>query len=168
MLDINEKAQSIYIRGAMLILSIALSINIRAQTDSELNLSHANGNVDLSIEKIDHIEVYGETGKGDTAYIYLKNGTIEKRFLKTKDDNLRFQQKYSNVLSKHEPSSEPVPSHYKLENGIPKDVAEFTMNDEYIWITRKNGQKEKYNLKDKTQKENFEKKYGKLVERKKE
>ena len=157
MANTTYKTPTIYINVGIGLFFTVISITITAQTGTTNS---------KEIEQIDHIEVYGETGTGDTAFIYFKNGKIEKKFLKTREDNLLFHKQYSKVLSKNELSTEPISSHYKLQNDIPEELLEFTISNEYIWITLKNGKKEKYNLKNKIQKEEYEKKYGKVLESK--
>ena len=166
---INQKRTTPFKRGVYLffiplISCLLFSFKFLPETRSnQLFGSKTFSGDTLGIGDIDHIEIYGQTGKGDTAYIHYKNGLVEKKFLKDSKENILFHQKYYSVLPEHQLVDKPKNTEYEPLNIIPEEIREFTMNDEFIWLTLKNGKKEQYQLRDEKQKSQFESKYGKLI-----
>ena len=116
--------------------------------------------------QIDHIEMYGETGKGDTAYIFFKNGKTEKQFLKTDIDKEKFSKKYAAFLQQpHEKEkTSAIKSDIVLPDSLHKTFVRFTFSNDSIWLTLKDGTKEKYDRNSKKEMQEFESKYGKFNE----
>jgi beta-lactamase regulating signal transducer with metallopeptidase domain len=158
MLTSSHKTPFSYLRRmAALPLTLFLlslcSITLSAQTD----------------KKVEHVEIHGETGKGDTAIVYFKNGAKERYILNNPAENKVFKQKYERFLA-HPPGrpnqpkhlSEPSSIQYEPLNPIPDNISEITFGSETIWLKLNNGTREQYDLRDEEERKNFESKYGKL------
>lgn len=164
----NPFKRGVYLFSIPLILCLLSSFKFLPENRSNQVFGSETFSGDtLGIGDIDHIEIYGETGKGDTAYIHYKNGLVEKQFLKDRKENILFHQKYYSALPEHQLADKPKTTEYEPLNVIPEEISEFTMNDQFIWITLKNGNKEQYQLSDERQKSKFESKYGKLIVKRK-
>ena len=123
---------------------------------------------------VDHIEIHGQTGIGDTAIIYFKNGSKEKLLLNNPADNKIFKQKYEALLAhpaapspkeprEVQPQQEPhEPVAYQPLNPIPANISSITFGPSTIWLTLTSGKKEQYDLTNADEKKSFESKYGKL------
>jgi hypothetical protein len=123
---------------------------------------------------VDHIEIHGQTGIGDTAIVYFKNGTKEKLLLNNPADNKIFKQKYEALLrhpagpspkepKEAQPGHEPQePVAYQPLNPIPANISSITFGASTIWLTLTSGVKEQYDLTNADEKKTFESKYGKL------
>jgi hypothetical protein len=144
-----------------LYLSFSFTFLSSQDKSTKANTTFSSDTVDL--EHIDHIEIYGETGKGDTAYVYYKNGHVEKVFLEDQEDIISFHKKYGSVLQQYQVLAESKTNRYESLNPIPEEVSQFTINDEYIWLTLPDGSKEEYRLSDQIQRATFERKYKKRI-----
>ena len=111
-------------------------------------------------KEVDHIEIDGQTGIGDTAIVYFKNGNKEKLLLNNPADNKIFKQKYEALLS--HPAGPPPPVAYQPLNPVPANVSNITFGSTTIWLTLTSGEKEQYDLTNADEKKSFESKYGKL------
>jgi hypothetical protein len=155
-------------------LVILFSINLKAQTDAKINRVVTNNNISLgdTTRKVDHIEVYGETGKGDTAFVYFTNGVREIYILNNSSENKIFNRKYGKLLQRPpihlkeqlqaKPKDNATSPSYKPLNPIPESISDITFGSETIWLKLKDGTKEKYDLNNKDEIKNFESKYGEL------
>jgi hypothetical protein len=179
MITTSNKIPYSYLRRVIVLsvttLLLALfSLTLKAQTDNKNAIDRKNSKsiyADTS-KPVDHIEIQGETGKGDTAIVYFKNGSKEKYLLNNADENKLFKRKYGALLphpsnlpgeqkhGKHKDDS--VLMRYEPLNPIPENISEITYGSETIWLKLKNGTKEQYDLRNEGEKENFESKYGKL------
>jgi beta-lactamase regulating signal transducer with metallopeptidase domain len=158
MITSSHKTPYSYLRrAAVLPLAVFLlslsSFTLSAQTD----------------KKVDHVEVQGETGKGDTGIVYFKDGSKEKYILNNPAENKVFKQKYARFLSHPQrPSNEPkhidqpTSIQYEPLNPIPSNISEITFGSETISLKLDNGAKEQYDLTNEEEKKSFESKYGKL------
>jgi beta-lactamase regulating signal transducer with metallopeptidase domain len=123
---------------------------------------------------VDHIEIHGQTGIGDTAIIYFKNGTKERLLLNNPADNKIFKQKYEALLAHpagplskepkevESPQEPHEPVAYQPLDPIPANISNITFGSSTIWLTLISGEKEQYDLTNAEEKKNFESKYGKL------
>jgi hypothetical protein len=123
---------------------------------------------------VDHIEIHGQTGIGDTAIVYFKNGTKEKLLLNNPADNKIFKQKYEPLLVRPagpspkkpegaQPQQDPHEAvAYQPLNPIPSTISNITFGPTTIWLTLTSGGKEQYDLTNADEKKSFESKYGKL------
>jgi hypothetical protein len=114
-------------------------------------------------DSILRIEMYGETGKGDTAIVFHKNGTRKKVFLQDEKAKRKFFAAYKNALPNHRPEAytEARPQEHtaKADIVVPDDIVEYTYNPGSVKLKLKNGKKEFYDLNDPVQKRNFIDKY---------
>ena len=163
MIASSHKTPCSYLRKvAVLPLTIFLlavfSVTLRAQTG----------------KTVDHVEVHGETGKGDTAIVYFKNGTKEKYVLNNPAENRVFKQKYERFLAHPQPAlkepkhldKQPASIKYEPLNPIPDNINEITFGSETIWLKLNDGTKEQYDLRNEEERRIFESKYGKLKNKK--
>ena len=121
---------------------------------------------------VDHIEIHGETGKGDTGIVFFKNGTKEIYILNKPEENKVFRHKYEKLMfhpkpplmEKQHPEQKGPASHIQYEplDPIPETITEITFGKETIWLKLKNGTREQYDLNSKLERKAFESKYGKL------
>jgi beta-lactamase regulating signal transducer with metallopeptidase domain len=169
---INRKHTSpfktlVYLFFIPLVLCLSFSFKFLSSQDksTKANTTFSSDTVDL--EHIDHIEIHGETGKGDTAYVYYKNRHVEKVFLEDQEENISFHKKYGPVLQQYQVLAESTTNRYESLNSIPEEVSQFTMNDEYIWLALPDGSKEEYRLSDQIQRATFERKYKKRIVKRK-
>jgi hypothetical protein len=142
-----------------LVLLFIASYHVNAQTTANANSS----------DSISHIEMYGETGKGDTAIIVYKNGSKQKISLPNEKAREKFLKKYKQNLPKHQVRYEKDKldhENYSQSHGdivVPNEIAEYTYNDDSIQIKLRSGKKEFYNLKDPAQKEKFTRRYNNFL-----
>jgi hypothetical protein len=137
----------------LLILSV-VSFSAKAQNAKNIN----------SKDSILHIEMYGETGKGDTAIIVYKNGDKRKVLLPDEKSRDKFQKQYKQNLPNHEVNSVNDKRSHEGEQPnhniiVPKEIAEYTYNDDNIQLKLWNGKTEVYDLNDPAQKKTFIVKY---------
>lgn len=122
-----------------------------------------------STDSIEHIEMYGETGKGDTAIIFYKNGDSRKVQLANEKERYTFLKKYRHSLPIHPVYFTTPGRHAENEDQlnseiiVPKEIMEYTYNDNTIQLKLRNGKEELYNLKDPTQKRKFIDKYNNFL-----
>lgn len=119
-------------------------------------------------DSIAHIEIYGETGKGDTAIISFKNGGKKKVFLANEKAREKFHKQYKNELPNHVAPKDTVShSHDKNANAaeiaVPDEIIEYTYNPDNVTLKLRNGKTEFYNLKDTVQKKTFIEKYNNFL-----
>jgi len=104
----------------------------------------------------------------DKVRVWLKDGTNELYDLSDPAQKVNFEKNYG-TLPPPVPPVPPIPATAPVEpiskgnNGILNDVArEFEITDEKAVLTLKNGTKEAYDLKKRTEWQAFERKYGKI------
>jgi hypothetical protein len=119
-------------------------------------------------DSITHIEIYGETGKGDTAIISFKNGEKKKVFLPNEKAREKFHKQYKNQLPSDAAPKDMV-SHLHDKNTdeteltVPDEIIEYTYNPDKVTLKLRNGKMEYYNLKDTVQKKTFMEKYNNFL-----
>jgi hypothetical protein len=119
-------------------------------------------------DSITHIEIYGETGKGDTAIISFKNGGKKKVFLANEKAREKFHKQYKNEFPSHvapkDMASRPHDKHVdEAEIAVPDEIIEYTYNPDNVTLKLRNGKTEFYNLKDTAQRKTFIKKYNNFL-----
>jgi hypothetical protein len=119
-------------------------------------------------DSITHIEIYGETGKGDTAIISFKNGGKKKVYLANKKAREKFHKQYKNEFPIHV-AAKDMASHPHDKNAdeaeiaVPDEIIEYTYNPDNVTLKLRNGKTEFYNLKDTVQKKTFIEKYNNFL-----
>jgi hypothetical protein len=120
-------------------------------------------------DSISHIEIYGETGKGDTAIIFFRNGEMKKVFLANEKARDKFHQQYKKTFSNPKSASKKDIDKPPLKNEdnsgivVPSEIVEYTYNPDRVSIKLRNGKKEFYDLKDPAQKKTFMEKYNNFL-----
>jgi hypothetical protein len=183
MISSSKKASFSYIRKIM-VLPVALlllslfSVQLKGQQAARSNAVSLNDNRVAgsdTVKIVAHIEVYGETGKGDTAFVYFKNGDREIYILNNPSEKKTFMRKYGKFLqhpptppekqaqTKMKDDADPVqPIQYEPLHPIPESIRDITFGSETIWLKRRDGIKEQYDLTNKEERKSFESKYGAL------
>ncbi|MBS1663165.1 MAG: hypothetical protein JST68_19135 [Bacteroidetes bacterium] len=164
MITTSSKASYAYTRRIMaLVVGVVVfgffSVSLKAQD---------------TVKVIDHIEIHGQTGIGDTAIVYFKDGAV-KRFLMNDPAQYKvFKEKYepllphpagpdSKVMAEARPYRELHEAvAYEPLAPIPAQISRITFGPSKIWLTLTNGKKEQYDLTNADEVKNFESKYGKL------
>lgn len=142
-----------------LLMLVIAGYHVNAQSATNANFS----------DSISHIEMYGETGKGDTAIIFYKNGNTRKVSLPNEKARDKFFKKYKQDVPNHQVNHKKDkldhenhdPAHRDII--VPHEIMEYTYNDDNIQLKLKNGKKEFYNLKDPAQKEKFMHRYNNFL-----
>ncbi|MCB0741666.1 MAG: hypothetical protein KDB92_11605, partial [Chitinophagaceae bacterium] len=102
--------------------------------------------------------------------VYLRNGMIEQYDLKDAEQKKLFEKKYGEIPPPPPPASPappapPMPPAPPLPKTIKdKNVKSVEITNEQAKVYLRSGKTEVYNLKNKKEKEAFEKKYGKVQE----
>lgn len=181
MITSSNKIPFSYMRR-VLVLPIAIfllalfSIQLKARSEIKINSTVVKSDNTVfsdTTKAVDHIEIHGETGKGDTATVYFKNGSKEVYMLNNPSENKIFKKKYGQLLSHppiqakelppaEKPKDNAGPVQYEPLNPIPETITDITFGSETIWLKLKDGTKEQYDLNNKEETKNFELKYGKL------
>lgn len=114
-------------------------------------------------ENVQRISVNNEV-----ATVWLKNG--EKELYDMKDNNARqvFETKYGKIPPPHPPvpAVQPIPPVAPVvagSNGLSKVADTYEITDKKAVLHLKSGKTEEYDLTDKKEKYEFEKKYGKII-----
>ncbi|HMR92493.1 MAG TPA: M56 family metallopeptidase [Chitinophagaceae bacterium] len=95
--------------------------------------------------------------KDEQATVYLKNGKTEKYNLADAKQRTDFEDNYGKMPVPPAPPAAPL-------SPLDKEAADYEITDKSAWLRLKNGTEERYDLTNKQERENFEKKYGKIYE----
>src|SRR5262245_47439255 len=114
---------------------------------------------------VDHIEVHGQTGIGDTAIVHFKDGGTERYVLNNPSEKEKFDRVYGTLLSQQGPDKKGRGESAPREddrlvrneplNPIPENISEITFGEKAIWLKLKNGTEERYDLTNEAEKKHF-------------